>query len=132
MEKEDNEKLSFTSNIDSSSFIGVSVDGVTIDESMYEKAKTTARKIVLKQEFLVTLTEGKHTLSIASSHGNAQTEFTIEAHSQKYVNRNYFDFVVALYSSRTHCRRLYRRADLSFIKCAKAQKQLAHAKSRAF
>ena len=82
--KEDNEKLSFTSNIDSSSFIGVSVDGVTIDESMYEK-QNGGTKIVLKQEFLATLTEGKHTLSIASSHGNAQTEFTIELHLQSTI-----------------------------------------------
>ena len=82
--KEDNEKLSFTSNIDSSSFIGVSVDGVTIDESMYEK-QNDGTKIVLKQEFLATLTEGKHTLSIASSFGNAQTEFTIEAHPQNTI-----------------------------------------------
>ncbi len=82
--KEDNEKLSFTSNIHSSSFIGVSVDGVTIDESMYEK-QNDGTKIVLKQEFLDTLTEGKHTLSIASSHGNAQTEFTIESHLQSTI-----------------------------------------------
>ena len=75
--KEDkDDMLSFTSNIDSSNFTGVSIDGVIIDESKYERQKD-GTQIILKSDFLSTLSEGKHTIEIISAYGSAQTEFTI-------------------------------------------------------
>ena len=75
--KEDkDDTLSFTSNIDSSNFTGVSIDGVIIDESKYERQKD-GTQIILKSDFLSTLSEGKHTIEIISAYGSAQTEFTI-------------------------------------------------------
>ena len=75
--KEDkDDMLSFTSNIDSSNFTGVSIDGVIIDVSKYERQKD-GTQIILKSDFLSTLSEGKHTIEIISAYGSAQTEFTI-------------------------------------------------------
>lgn len=74
--------LSFTSNIDPSNFIGVSVDGVIIDGTKYEK-QNDGEIIVLKAEYLTTLSAGKHTLSIISANGNANAEFTIEARNSE-------------------------------------------------
>ncbi len=71
-------ELAFTTNVSSSKFVGITVDGVRIDETKFERQNDGA-KIVLKQEFLASLSVGKHTLSVISKDGTAETNFTIEA-----------------------------------------------------
>ena len=74
----DSGELAFTTNVSSSKFVGITVDGVRIDESKFERQNDGA-KIVLKPEFLASLSVGKHTLSVISKDGTAETNFTIEA-----------------------------------------------------
>ena len=71
--------LSFTTNVSSARFIGIKVDGVEIDESQYER-QNDGTKIILSIDFLSTLSVGKHTISVLSKDGVAETEFTVEAH----------------------------------------------------
>ena len=74
----DSGELAFTTNVSSSKFVGITVDGVRIDETKFERQNDSG-KIVLKQEFLASLSVGKHTLSVISKDGTAETNFTIEA-----------------------------------------------------
>ena len=74
----DSGELAFTTNVSSSKFVGITVDGVRIDETKFERQNDSG-KIVLKQEFLASLSIGKHTLSVISKDGTAETNFTIEA-----------------------------------------------------
>ena len=74
----DSGELAFTTNVSSSKFVGITVDGVRIDETKFERQNDSG-KIVLKPEFLASLSVGKHTLSVISKDGTAETNFTIEA-----------------------------------------------------
>ena len=74
----DSGELAFTTNVTSSKSITITVDGVSIDESKFER-QNDGTKIVLKQEFLKTLSVGKHTISVISEDGTAATHFTVEA-----------------------------------------------------
>ena len=74
----DSGELAFTTNVSSSKFVGITVDGVRIDETKFER-QNDGTKIVLKPEFLASLSVGKHTLSVISEDGTAETNFTIEA-----------------------------------------------------
>ena len=66
----------FTSNADFSKFVKVLVDGKVVDPKYYD-AKSGSTKITLKKAYLGTLSVGVHTLTIASTDGEASTKFTI-------------------------------------------------------
>ena len=68
--------LTFKSSAGFSSFLGVQVDGKTIDKSCYI-AEEGSIEVYLKAVYLRTLAAGKHTMTILSSEGDATTEFTI-------------------------------------------------------
>lgn len=68
--------LTFKSSAGFPSFLGVQVDGKTIDKSCYI-AEEGSIEVYLKAVYLRTLAAGKHTVTILSSQGNATAEFTI-------------------------------------------------------
>ena len=68
--------LTFKSSAGFPSFLGVQVDGRTIDKSCYI-AEEGSIEVYLKAVYLRTLAAGKHTVTILSSEGDATTEFTI-------------------------------------------------------
>lgn len=68
--------LTFRSTAGIASFLGVQVDGVTLDPSRYI-AEGGDIEIYLKAVYLQTLQAGTHTITILSSEGNASMEFTI-------------------------------------------------------
>ena len=61
-----------------SKFVGVKVDGKTVDEKYYT-VKEGSTIVTLKPEYLNTLTAGKHTLEIVWTDGTADTTFTVYA-----------------------------------------------------
>ena len=61
-----------------SKFVGVKVDGKTVDEKYYT-VKEGSTIVTLKPEYLNTLTVGKHTLEIVWTDGTANTTFTVDA-----------------------------------------------------
>ena len=61
-----------------SKFVGVKVDGKTVDEKYYT-VKEGSTIVKLKPEYLNTLTLGKHTLEIVWTDGTADTTFTVYA-----------------------------------------------------
>jgi len=61
-----------------SKFVGVKVDGKTVDEKYYT-VKEGSTIVTLKPEYLNTLTLGKHTLEIVWTDGTANTTFTVDA-----------------------------------------------------
>ena len=69
--------LTFRANTPFSGFLGVQVDGKTIDQSCYIAEENGGTEIYLKAVYLRTLAAGKHTMTILSSAGDAATEFTI-------------------------------------------------------
>lgn len=68
--------LTFKSSASFPSFLGVQVDGRTIDKSCYI-AEEGSIEVYLKAVYLRTLAAGKHTITILSSEGNATSEFTV-------------------------------------------------------
>lgn len=68
--------LTFKSSASFPSFLGVQVDGRTIDKSCYI-AEEGSIEVYLKAVYLRTLAAGRHTMTILSSEGDATTEFTI-------------------------------------------------------
>lgn len=68
--------LTFKSSASFPIFLGVQVDGRTIDKSCYI-AEEGSIEVYLKAVYLRTLAAGKHTMTILSSEGDATTEFTI-------------------------------------------------------
>lgn len=68
--------LTFKSSAGFPSFLGVQVDGRTIDKSCYI-AEEGSIEVYLKAVYLRTLAAGKHTVTILSSQGNTTAEFTI-------------------------------------------------------
>ena len=68
--------LTFKSSAGFPSFLGVQVDGRTIDKSCYI-AEEGSIEVYLKAVYLRTLAAGKHTMTVLSSAGDATTEFTI-------------------------------------------------------
>ena len=69
--------LTFKSSASFPSFLGVQVDGRTIDQSCYIAEENGGTEIYLKAVYLQTLAAGKHTMTVLSSAGDATTEFTI-------------------------------------------------------
>ncbi len=75
--KESKNDLLFTSNAEFSKFVEVKIDGKVIDTNNYY-AKAGSTEITLKNSYLETLSDGKHTLTIVSTDGYAETAFEIK------------------------------------------------------
>lgn len=67
----------FTSDAEYSKFVKVLIDGAELSKNYYTVAEGST-VVTLKKEYLATLKEGKHTISIVSTDGTASTEFTIK------------------------------------------------------
>lgn len=75
--KNSKKPLTFASDADFSEFIRVEIDGKTVEKTNYT-AESGSTVITLSADFLSTLTKGRHTISIVSKSGTADTEFTVE------------------------------------------------------
>ena len=78
----DNKPLSFRSTAPIDEFIRAELDGEVLDEKHYTK-KEGSTVITLNEDFISTLSVGKHTLSIVSVGGTATAEFTVNAPNVK-------------------------------------------------
>ena len=74
----DNKPLSFRSTAPIDEFIRAELDGEVLNEKYYTK-KEGSTVITLNEDFVSTLSVGKHTLSIVSVGGTATAEFTVNA-----------------------------------------------------
>ena len=83
-----NNDLTFTTNVDDTKFVGVTIDGVSVSETDYTK-QDDGKKIVFKPEFLKTLPVGEHTLSVISEDGTVETVFTIAARPAETQSKDY-------------------------------------------
>lgn len=72
------EGLTFTSDGDHTFFSGIKVDGVELPEDAYTVDEETMA-VTLTPEFLATLEEGEHTLTIVYNDGEASTSFVVGA-----------------------------------------------------
>ena len=70
--------LSFTSNAAFSDFIRVELDGKTLDEKNYT-VNEGSTVVILKADYVATLSAGEHTIGIVSTNGTATTTFTVNA-----------------------------------------------------
>lgn len=70
--------LSFTANGEYSKFVGVSVGGKRLADSAYT-AKSGSTVVTLKNSYLNTLKQGKHTLTVHFEDGKAETAFQVLA-----------------------------------------------------
>ncbi len=68
--------LSFTSDAAYEDFICVELDGKTVDESNYT-VKEGSTIVTLNEDFVASLSEGDHSLSIVSASGKATAKFTV-------------------------------------------------------
>ncbi len=71
--------LSFTSNGEFSKFVGVSVDGKRLADSAYTAKSGSTAVVTLKNSYLNTLKQGKHTLTVHFEDGKAETAFQVLA-----------------------------------------------------
>ena len=70
--------LTFRANGDISGFIGVKVDGTTIAADKYT-AVSGSTVVTLKNDYLATLSVGKHKLTVVYNDGECSTEFEVKA-----------------------------------------------------
>ena len=70
--------LSFTANGEFSKFVGVSVDGKRLADSAYT-AKSGSTVVTLKNSYLNTLKQGKHTITVHFEDGKVETAFQVLA-----------------------------------------------------
>ena len=76
--------VSFGSNTDMENFLGVEVDGVTVDAEHY--TVTEDGTVTLKGDYVATLSVGEHTIGIVSESGTATTTFTVNAKPENNNN----------------------------------------------
>ena len=69
--------LTFRSNADFSGFQGIKVDGKTVNKENYIAENNGGIEIYLKAAYLKTLADGKYTLTIMTTSGDASIDFTI-------------------------------------------------------
>lgn len=77
-EKNSDGTLTFRANGDLERFTDIQVDGDIVSKDMYT-AVSGSTIITLKNEYLATLSVGKHTLTVVYDDGKASTEFEIKA-----------------------------------------------------
>ena len=70
--------ISFGSNAERDEFVGVTVDGRELSSDQYSLSANGVT-VELKADYLETLSEGEHELSIVFVNGKADTVFTVEA-----------------------------------------------------
>ena len=73
-----NGELTFKANGEFAKFVGVEVDGQTVDAKNYT-AVAGSTVVTLKADYLKTLSVGEHTLRVVYKDGSASTEFEIKA-----------------------------------------------------
>ena len=71
-------ELTFKSNAAFSDFIRVELDGKTLDEKNYT-VNEGSTVVILKADYVATLSAGEHTIGIVSTNGTATTTFTVNA-----------------------------------------------------
>ena len=76
--QDSNGNISVRGSGEFSMFVGVKVDGKSVDEKNYT-VKEGSTIVTLKPEYLNTLTAGNHTLEIIWTDGSASTAFTVSA-----------------------------------------------------
>lgn len=83
--KEDsNETLSFTANGAISRFLGIEINGKTVDSKHYE-VKAGSTIVTLKQDYLDTLEAGKYTITFLYTNGETEGTFIVEAMEEETV-----------------------------------------------
>ena len=83
--KEDsNETLSFTANGAVSRFLGIEINGKTVDPKHYE-VKAGSTIVTLKQDYLDTLEAGKYTITFLYTNGETEGTFIVEAVEEETV-----------------------------------------------
>ena len=90
----DRKPLSFRSTAPIDEFIRAELDGEALDEKYYNK-KEGSTVITLNEDFVSTLSVGKHTLSIVSVGGTATAEFTVKT-SEASPKTGYAELFVTL------------------------------------
>lgn len=80
-----NKSVSFRSNADIKYFVEVRIDGKVVAPSNYTVTQGSTI-ITFKPEFLRTLSAGKHTISIVSTIGSADTNFIVNQSSDNVVS----------------------------------------------
>lgn len=83
---DEKKELSFTSDAIYEDFIRVEVDGKTVDESNYT-VKSGSTIVTLNADYVASLSEGNHTLSIVSTSGTATAGFTINKKETETVDK---------------------------------------------
>ena len=78
-----------------SEFVGVKVDGKSVDEKYYT-VKEGSTIVTLKAGYLNTLTVGSHTLEIIWTDGSASTTFTVKADSPQTGDNSMMPLWIAL------------------------------------
>ena len=75
--KESGKTLTFVFNGNFKKFTGIQVDGTSVDAKFYT-AKSGSTIITLNSDYLDSLAEGKHTLTVLWNDGSATAEFTVK------------------------------------------------------
>ena len=75
--KESGKTLTFVFNGNFKKFTGIQVDGTSVDAKFYT-AKSGSTIITLTSDYLDSLAEGKHTLTVLWNDGSATAEFTVK------------------------------------------------------
>ena len=101
---DEKKELSFTSDAIYEDFIRVEVDGKTVDESNYT-VKSGSTIVTLNADYVASLSEGNHTLSIVSTSGTATAGFTINKKETETVeitpktgDKNYPVFWISMFT----------------------------------
>ena len=83
--KGDKNALDFKTNGDFRKFKEIRIDGVALDRSHYtvSEVSTVGTGVMLKKEYLETLAEGNHEITIAYTDGEVSTDFTIKVVNQE-------------------------------------------------
>ena len=75
--RNENKSLVFASDAEFSDFIRVEIDGEVLDEKYYS-SKSGSTVITVSPEYLSSLSNGEHTVSIVSKSGTASAQFTVQ------------------------------------------------------